>query len=96
MRAILSKFGYQSRNQECTFAAIIALIEEEKISLNKEDVKRVSALDEKDTQETTHTMVSIREEYQYNTKLSLENKEYEELLALAKHMLEKTKEIIIQ
>ena len=94
--AILSKFGYQSRNQECTFAAIIALIEEEKISLNKEDVKRVSALDEKDTQETTHTMVSIREEYQYNTKLSLENKEYEELLALAKHMLEKTKEIIIQ
>lgn len=38
--------------------------------------------------------VSIREEYQYSTKVSLENNEYKQLLKLAKSILDKTKEII--
>src|SRR3989344_3855551 len=36
--AILQKFGYESRNQECTFAAIEHLIEQRKITLEKTEL----------------------------------------------------------
>ncbi len=92
--AILSKLGYESRNQECTFALISIFIEEKKITMMKEDLEKVSTLNLAETQESSYTAVSIREEYQYSTKVSLENKEYQELLELAKRILDKTKEIM--
>lgn len=92
--ALLAKQGYESRNQECTFALIANFIEEKKIPLDREDLEKVSALDIKGTQESPETAVSLREEYQYSTKVSLENKEYQELLQLAKRIIDKTKEIV--
>ena len=89
--AILAKFGYESRNQECTFAVIRSLVEDNKISLEKDDLEKISSLG-KGQEEST--FVSIREEYQYSTKTSLGNKEYEDLLNLAKKILDQTKEII--
>lgn len=47
-----------------------------------------------ETQEAPDTAISIREEYQYSTKVSLENTEYQELLQLAKRIIDKTKEIL--
>ncbi len=91
--AILSKYGYETRNQECTFAVIESLIEDNRITIEKEDIEKISSLNIEDTQEES-SVVSIREEYQYSTKVSLENKEYEELLYLAKKILDKTKEIM--
>jgi len=91
--AISAKFGYESRNQECTFALIASLIEDKKIDFENADLLKVSSLDIVESQETS-TAVSMREEYQYSTKVSLENKEYEELLNLAKKILDRTKEII--
>jgi uncharacterized protein (UPF0332 family) len=94
--AILSKFGYETRNQECTFALIASLIGDEKISIEKKDFEKVSSLDISSTQESSRTVVSIREEYQYSTKVSLKDKEYQELLELAKRILDKTKEDVVE
>ncbi len=86
--AILTKLGYESRNQECTFALISSFIEDKKININSMDLEKISSLDI-----ATHedTAISIREKYQYNTKTSLENKEYKKLLELAKKILDQTK-----
>ena len=92
--AILAKFGYETRNQECTFALIASLIEDKRITISKEDLEKVSILNITETQESPETAVSIREDYQYSTKVSLENKEYQELLQLAKRILDKTKETL--
>ena len=91
--AILSKFGYESRNQECTFATIYYLIENKKINLDKSMVEKVAAFDVKNNMEIS-TIIEIREQYQYGTKLSLEDKTYEDLLSIVKKIMGKTKEII--
>ena len=68
--AIISKFGYESRNQECTFALISYLIETNRIILKQDLIDKVSSLKITEAQESSNTAVNIREEYQYNTKLS--------------------------
>ena len=90
--ALLAKFGYESRNQECTFALMANFIEEGKITLAQEYLEKVSILNVRETQESPETAVSIREEYQYSTKVSLKSDEYQELLQLAKRILDKAKE----
>lgn len=92
--AILTKYGYETRNQECTFALIASFIEDGKITIAQEDLEKVTTLNITETQESPETAVSIREDYQYSTKVSLENKEYQELLQLAKRILDKTKETL--
>lgn len=82
--AILAKVGYESRNQECTFAVIANLIEDGKITLEQSDLEKVSSMSIAEAQESPHSAISIREEYQYTTKVSLEDEEYQELLQLAK------------
>lgn len=91
--AILAKFGYESRNQECTFALIGSFIDDKKINVKREELEKVSLLNA-DSHQESPTAVSIREEYQYSTKVSLENNEYNQLLKLAKNILDKAKEII--
>lgn len=58
------------------------------------DFEKVTTLNITEAQESPETAVSIREEYQYSTKISLENKEYQELLELAKRILDKAKETL--
>ncbi len=94
--AILAKFGYESRNQECTFAVIASLIEDQKILLDPNDLEKVSSLNQTETQESPNTAINLREEYQYNTKITLENRDFEELLGLTLRILDKTKEIILE
>ncbi len=90
--SIAAKFGYESENQECTFALIYYLIEEGKIDFNKELLDQVASLDiEKSKEEAT---IKEREFYQYGTKLSMDQEVYEKLLELAKEIISKTKEII--
>ena len=91
--AILAKFGYESRNQECTFAVIRSLIEEKKIALEQKDIDHIDLLDVSEARESI-TATHLREEYQYGTKVLLQNHEYQLFLQLAKKILDKTKEII--
>lgn len=94
--AILAKVGYETRNQECTFAVIASLIEDGKIAIELGDLEKVSSMSITETQESPDLAISLREEYQYTTKVSLENKEYQQLLDLAKRILDKTKETLAE
>ena len=90
--AIAAKFGYESGNQECTFALINSLIEDKKIDFDLETLNKISELDtSKNTEQTT---IKIREQYQYGTSLSLNDNLYIELIELAKKVLSNTKVII--
>ena len=89
--AIAAKFGYESGNQECTFALISTLIEEGKINFEQSLLDRISQLEITDTQ----TSVEIREQYQYGTSLSIKDDGlYDRLFSLAQEVLSKTKIII--
>lgn len=90
--AISVKFGYESRNQECTIALIHDLIKDEKIDLEKKLIDKIASFDIEKYNEKTS--IEIREQFQYGTELSLKDDLYKELLELAKEILFKTKYII--
>ena len=92
--SVIAKFGFESRNQECTFALINNLIEEGKINYDKKDINKISLLDVEEKHHLEKTAVNIREEYQYTTKLSLEDQTFKELLELSRRVLDSTKTII--
>lgn len=87
--AIAAKYGYESRNQECTFALINGLIEDG-LDFDKKLLDKISPLDESKEQ----TTVKVREQYQYGTSLALKDDIYDEQLELAKKIVFKAKEII--
>jgi len=89
--AIITKFGYESGNQECTFALILHLIEENKLDFDKELLDKIVSLDNNKNKEKSK---DIREKYQYGTSLSLKDNLYKELFELAQEVISKTKEII--
>ena len=90
--AIAAKFGYESRNQVCTFALISSLIEEGKINFEQALLNRISQLE---IQEDAQTSLEIREQYQYGTSLSIKDDGmYNNLFSLAQEVLSKTKVII--
>ncbi|MDP2907972.1 MAG: HEPN domain-containing protein [Nanoarchaeota archaeon] len=91
--AIITKFGYESRNQECTFDLIFNLIENEQIGLDKKLVEEITSIDIHKAHEEP-TIVELREESQYGIKLSIEEDKFKRLLQTAKKILDKTKEII--
>lgn len=91
--AIAAKSGYESRNQECTFALIRSLIGKKEIDLDVALVDQVSELGAEGKHESA-TVVEVRESGQYGVKLSLEAETFDRLLKLAKVVLDKTKEIL--
>jgi uncharacterized protein (UPF0332 family) len=92
--AILAKYGYETRNQECTFALIESFIEDGLIHFTVEELKQVAELNVQEAQQNPNTAVNIREEYQYSTAVSLGKERLQQLLNLAKEILHKTKLII--
>ncbi len=89
--AILVKFGYESENQECTFALISSLIEDDKIKLDR---ALLDNLTKTELGAEKETLTDMREEYQYGTKLSMEDRTYEELLGTVKNILGESKRIL--
>ncbi len=90
--AIAEKFGYESRNQDCTFALIYSLIEDGRINFEVGLLNKIASLDVKQGDEKTS--IEIREHYQYGTELSIKDDIYKELLDLAKEVIINTKEIL--
>ena len=91
--AIIAKFGYESRNQECTFAVVYSLIEDGKIDLDKDILNRIASLEPK---EEKGTSVEVRERFQYGTEFEMEERLYDELVELAKEVLSKAREIVAE
>src|SRR3989344_4239133 len=85
--AIALKFGYESRNQEFTFALIHYLIEEREINLDINLLNKIASLNIKEGEKTG---VEIREQYQYGTSLSIKDNLYKELFELAKNIILKS------
>ena len=89
--AISAKFGYESRNQECTFALIYGLIEDGKIDFDKETLRKIASLEPKDEEETS---VDIRERYQYGAEFKIDEDLYSDFVKLAKEVIDTAREII--
>lgn len=83
--AILVKHGYESRNQECTFAAVRYLIQNKKIDLDLKWIKKIGSFDESELE--GEEIVTLREEFQYGTDTVL----YE---AKVKQLVDDTKEFV--
>jgi uncharacterized protein (UPF0332 family) len=90
--AIAAKFGYESRNQECTFALIESLIEDKKINFDKHLLDRISLVDTEN--ENNQSAIQIRENLQYGLGFTLDDNLFNDLFKLAKDILEKTRKII--
>ena len=87
--AILSKFGYESRNQSCTFELIEALIDKDGLSLTKDELKEIFDKDVSENLEHSGKILDIRETMQYSVKTFLEDKEFLELKERTKTLLDK-------
>ncbi|MFH1473913.1 MAG: HEPN domain-containing protein [Candidatus Aenigmatarchaeota archaeon] len=89
--AILRRFGYESRNQECTIAVIEMLKEQGKIAI---DDKFISTLKISQA-EDKHSVIKIREDFQYGTDIEFQKKEqFEELTIMCKEAIEATNRVI--
>lgn len=91
--AIAAKNGYESRNQECTFALIRYLIENKKVELDPGLLEKISRLDPEKSRESP-TITDIREMQQYGVATSLGNDTLERALDVAKTVLDAAKECL--
>lgn len=92
--AILAKFGYESRNQDCTFAVIETLIEDKKIDLPIEKLRRIASADRSQVMDSDE-VIELREDAQYGTgtvfdvgQVKTLEKETMEFLEIAKRSVE--------
>lgn len=91
--AILRKFGYESRNQECTIAMIEMLKEKGKINIDKKFIDTLKITNVKEIQESN--VIKLRENFQYGVDLEFkEKKEFNKLVDLCKGAIYKTRDII--
>ncbi|MBI2143127.1 hypothetical protein HYU20_02190 [Candidatus Woesearchaeota archaeon] len=91
--AILAKFGYESRNQDCTFAAVEVLIEEKKISLPIEKLRRISLPDRSETLDTDE-VIELREDAQYGTETIMDTGRVKNLEKETVEFIELTQKIL--
>ena len=90
--ALLRAHGYESRNQECTFAAIEHLVEQGTLALEKEDLHRIAAGTRDELEEAD--IVDLRERFQYGTETVYEKRRMEELQEQTKGFIEKAKTLL--
>src|SRR3989344_3555781 len=87
--ALLAKYGFESRNQSCTFAFIEDLVEKRKITLTKEELKEIYDSEVREDLEHSDKILDIREIMQYSIMTAIENKEYQFLLDKTKRLFDK-------
>ena len=91
--AILAKFGYESRNQECSIAAIETLKEKGKINIDSKFIETLKINIDKEEQSAMKT----REDFQYGTQLEFkETDEFNHLHNMCNELLEETKKIVFE
>src|SRR3989344_6913657 len=83
--AILYKFGYESKNHECTISTVEYLIETKKIELDLMDVAFIRTTEQMKPKDAK----SLREEFQYGTKTDVNKELLNNLVMGAKEIVEK-------
>tara|TARA_Y100000294_G_C8565231_1_gene340561 strand:+ start:1336 stop:1794 length:459 start_codon:yes stop_codon:yes gene_type:complete len=89
---IIAKFGYESRNQECTIALVEHLKEQKKIILSTEIIEALKIAESEEKNEKS--AIVLRENFQYGTETKIEDKTLSELKGLSQKAIEETKKII--
>ena len=74
--AILAKHGYESRNQECTFAVVEHLIKNRKVDLDIQLLREIVSFEENLEVED---IVTLREKFQYGTEAVIDEVKMKEL-----------------
>ncbi|MBS3147908.1 HEPN domain-containing protein [Candidatus Woesearchaeota archaeon] len=92
LMAVLAKHGYESRNQECTLAAIDYLIEQKTFMLDKKFIDALKQYDESERHETN--VIELREILQYGVSVKAESKELVKIKELCKEAIDAVKDII--
>lgn len=91
--AISMKFGYESRNQECTIALIEMLREEGKIDIDDKFIDTLKITKAEEMHESS--IVKMREDLQYGIGIEFKRKEeFNIMVKMCKEMIEKAREII--
>lgn len=91
--AILARAGYESRNQECTFALISAMVRQKKIKLDEKTLSEIISIKPEEKAEIP-SILQLRELEQYGASTSIDDESYGRLLAMSKSILDMAKEII--
>ncbi len=92
---LLAKFGYQSKNQECTFALIEDLIDKNEIlDISKEELREIFDSDNTIDLENSSMMRDVREDMQYTTKTLLDDDKFVKLKEKTNLLLEKLRKEI--
>ncbi len=86
--AVLYYFGYESRNQECTFAAMEKLISEKKIDLDESYIASLKSIGK--AMEPAG-IKDLREEFQYGTRVKAEKEIIKTTVELAERFVLKVK-----
>lgn len=89
--AVLYKYGFESKNHECTITAVEHLIKTKKIKLDAEDIAFIRTAEQMEVKDAK----SLREEFQYGTKIDINKEILDNLLEKAKELVEKV-ELIVQ
>ena len=92
--AISLKFGYESRNQECTISLIKSLKEQSKIELDEKFIIALEIYNEQERQESN--VIEKREFFTYGTTISADKEEVNNSLNLCKDCIAQTKGIIFK
>ena len=92
--AIASKFGYETGNQTCTIALMQYLKEENKIDISSHFIEMFKYKNSKE--EKKDSIIEMREDYTYSTKLSFNKAKINELIKTCKELIDITKEIIFK
>ncbi len=91
--AILARAGYESRNQECTFALVSALARQKKVAVDELLLSEIMSMKPEEKAELP-SIVQLREAGQYGASTSIDDGSYERLLSISKEILDSAKEII--
>lgn len=83
--AVLYRWGYESRNHECTITAVEFLIKSKKINLDIRDIAFIRTTEQMKMQDAK----SLREEFQYGTKTDINKEILDNLVGKAKEIVEK-------
>ncbi len=87
--ALISKKGFESRNQSCTFALIEQMIKNKEIELTYYELKEIFDKDVTESLEQSNKLLDIRETMQYSIKTSLEEQEFKLLKERTKTLFDK-------
>lgn len=88
--AVLYYFGYESQNQECTFTVVEHLIKQNKIKISLVELNQIRKLGEPE-----QDVKSLREEFQYGTKVKANKVLVESTVEFVESFVNKVKGLLL-